>query len=126
MSTCPREPDHYVLGPGRLDLEPRILVEHRLDDALDVVGGAGIRRDYAVETFDHSVRWIGGLHERRLFSIAGGEVGEKPPHLRNAGRIVRDLVVTNAGLIAVDLRAPHVVVCHVLTGRSLDQPRTSK
>ena len=120
------EPDDDVLRPSRLDLEPRIGVEHRLDDLSHVVGRAGVGRHDLVQARDEALGRVFGLDERRRLAIGRRQVGKEPLHGSDALLVVRDLVIADARLVAVDLGSPHVVIGHALAGRGLDESRAAQ
>src|SRR5438094_8362288 len=120
------ESDDDVLGPGRLELEPRLLVEDSLDDLAYVVCRAWIDRHDLVEAVDQAVWRIAGYNQWRLLRVARGKVGQEAANHGDALHVVRHLVVSDARFIAVHLRPAHFVVGHVLPGRRLHQARSAE
>src|SRR5437879_4127087 len=120
------EADDDVLGPRRLDLEPGLMVENRLDHAPDVVSGTRVRGHDLLELVDQAVGRITRVFEWSLLAVARRKVGEKRAHRGDACGIVGYLVVADTGLVAVHLRAPHVVVGDILARRGLDQSRATQ
>ena len=125
MTARPREPDDDVLGPCPLDLEPRVAIEDRLDHLAHVVGGSRVDRHDLVQALDRAVGGVARVDERRGFGVARRKIGKKAAHGGDAVGVGLDLVVADARLVAVDLRAAHIVVGHVFPGRGLDEARTA-
>src|SRR6058998_1333195 len=126
VAACAREADDDIPGPGGLDLEPRVAVEHRLDDLAHVVGCARVDRNDLVQALDGAVRRITGLRKRRRPGVARRQIGQEAAHRGDAFLVALDLVVADAGLVAVDLRAAHVMVADLLAGRGLDEARAAQ
>ena len=97
------------------------MVEDRFDDLAHVVNGTRADGHDLVETGDEPLWRIVGFDQRRRFGVAGRQIGEKAAHRGEALLVVFDLVVADTGLIAMHLRAAHIVVGHVFAGRRLDQ-----
>src|SRR5258708_893338 len=108
-----RDAHDYVLRPRRLDLEPGVAIEHRLDHALDVVRRAWAGRHDLVEPIDEPISAVVGGPEGRLLRVAGRQIRKEPADHGDALAVVGHLVVAHARLVAVNLRAAHVVSGHL-------------
>src|SRR5216684_1871295 len=99
MTGGARKPDDDVLGPRRLDLEPRLVVEDRLHHAPDVISGARVRGHDLLELIDQALGRITRVLEWSLLAIARRKVGEKRAHRADALGVVGYLVVADTRLV---------------------------
>ena len=124
----PAEAGHHVRRETGVHLEELAVVEHVGDHLVHVVGLVRRVGDDRVEFFVLLI-WlaqfrVGGLPPGRLVQVVGGQVGQQVAGEIDAILLVLGLVVRDAGLDVVRVRAAELLEGHVLAGHRLDHVGT--
>ena len=106
-----------------LDFEKVAVVDHGVNDILNVVGQVGFGRNNGVERFVGAVDGIGAGLARRVVQIVRRNEAEQLAHHRQAFGIVVGQEVGHAGGFVVGVRAAELVLGDLFVGHGLDDVR---
>ena len=117
------EADDHILREVGHDLEEVLVVQHRLDDVLDVIGQVRVFGDDGLEGFRLAMDVVRAGDERRILHIVGGQEAEELADGHHRLLFVVAHEVGDAALRAMRIGAAQFFFVHHLVGDGLHHVR---